>query len=172
MPQYELPSEGVVTTPDGEKHPFYGLDGLIRAYIEALFWTESEPGTSREDRDDDRVQWDNDVEAGQQKDMPGDYGYADLSGEALADIRRDCDAFRAKAADLLALLPDDFDESRVGHDFWLTRNGHGAGFWDRDELDFTPNGYTATLGDLLTEQAQAFGEAYVEVGDDGKVYHT
>ena len=21
---------------------------------------------------------------------------------------------------------------RIGHDFWLTRNGHGAGFWDGD----------------------------------------
>ena len=23
---------------------------------------------------------------------------------------------------------------QVGHDFWLTRNGHGAGFWDRPEI--------------------------------------
>ena len=24
--------------------------------------------------------------------------------------------------------------SQIGSDFWLTRNGHGTGFWDRPEL--------------------------------------
>jgi hypothetical protein len=26
----------------------------------------------------------------------------------------------------------DMTAEQIGHDFWLTRNGHGAGFWDRD----------------------------------------
>lgn len=33
-------------------------------------------------------------------------------------------------------------EARAGHDLWLTRNGHGAGFWDRD---------LGELGDRLTK---------------------
>ena len=24
------------------------------------------------------------------------------------------------------------DDYQIGHDFWLTRNGHGVGFWDRN----------------------------------------
>lgn len=44
------------------------------------------------------------------------------------------------------------DASRNGHDFWLTRNGHGAGFWDR--------GYGA-LGDKLTKASKAYGTADV-----------
>ena len=49
-----------------------------------------------------------------------------------------------------------------GHDFWLTQNGHGAGFWDGDwdEPDAT----------LLTEGSKKMGEVSLYVGDDGKIY--
>jgi len=39
-----------------------------------------------------------------------------------------------------------------GHDLYLTQAGHGAGFWDRDGLAFTPAGYTDTLGNLLSKK--------------------
>lgn len=42
------------------------------------------------------------------------------------------------------------DAAQMGHDFSLTRNHHGAGFWDR--------GY-GELGDWLTRCAQSFGSA-------------
>jgi len=48
-----------------------------------------------------------------------------------------------------------------GNDFWLTRNGHGAGFWDRGLGD---------LGDKLTKYAETFGDECPYVGDDGKIY--
>lgn len=51
----------------------------------------------------------------------------------------------------------------IGHDFLLTRNGHGAGFWDRDWL---PDG----LGDALTEYTKNWGECYATLGDDDAVY--
>lgn len=35
-------------------------------------------------------------------------------------------------------------------DFYLTRNGHGAGFWDGD--------YPDEIGEKLTEMAHSFGE--------------
>lgn len=44
-------------------------------------------------------------------------------------------------------------EAAFGHDFWLTRQGHGVGFWDREG-----EGLPSELGDALTEQAKAFGE--------------
>lgn len=49
------------------------------------------------------------------------------------------------------------DPGQFGHDFWLTRNGHGTGFWDRRNGD---------LGAWLTQQAEAFGEYDLYVGDD------
>lgn len=42
---------------------------------------------------------------------------------------KDIQLFVEKAGDLLT---DDWNDEQVGHDLWLTRNGHGAGFWDRD----------------------------------------
>jgi hypothetical protein len=49
----------------------------------------------------------------------------------------------------------------AGHDFWLTRNHHGCGFWDRG---------LGELGDQLTKASQQFDEIDLYVGDDGKLY--
>lgn len=54
------------------------------------------------------------------------------------------------------------DEAQNGHDFWLTRNGHGVGFWDR--------GYDKEVGDALTKASESFGEVDLYVGDDGRIY--
>jgi hypothetical protein len=43
---------------------------------------------------------------------------------------------------------------QIGHDFWLTRQGHGAGFWDRG---------LGKIGDQLTENIKNhFKEKFVE----------
>lgn len=57
-------------------------------------------------------------------------------------------------AELLGQAIDEQDASRVGHDFWMTRQGHGVGFWDGD--------YTKELGDKLTKLSKAQGEVYCE----------
>ncbi len=44
-------------------------------------------------------------------------------------------------------------EAAFGHDFWLTRQGHGTGFWDRQELE------EGELGDKLAHMARQAGEA-------------
>lgn len=61
--------------------------------------------------------------------------------------------------DGLSELPADWEQH--GHDFLLTRNHHGAGFWDR--------GYTNDMADTLTENAQAFGEHSVLTDDSPRV---
>lgn len=61
---------------------------------------------------------------------------------------------------------------RAAHDFWLTRNGHGAGFWDGDwEFEYEPEGI-ADLGEHLTELSKEFGEVDLEVAvrEDGTEY--
>lgn len=66
---------------------------------------------------------------------------------------KDCAKFVEQAAGLTECWSDE----QLGHDFWLTRNGHGTGFWDRNWKN----------GDKLTEIAQSFGEKYVYVsGND------
>lgn len=50
--------------------------------------------------------------------------------------------------------------AQLGHDLWLTRNGHGAGFWDRG---------LGELGERLTAVCR-YRDAYIYVGDDGLLY--
>lgn len=57
------------------------------------------------------------------------YEVANVSAESTQQATKDITEFVNKAGDLLT--PEWTDE-QIGHDFWLTRNGHGAGFWDRD----------------------------------------
>lgn len=42
---------------------------------------------------------------------------------------------------------------QVGHDFWLTRNGHGAGFWCRPEIYGGDD-----KADKLSDSARSFGQ--------------
>lgn len=53
-------------------------------------------------------------------------------------------------------LVKECDPAQVGHDFWLTRNHHGSGFWDRPEIYGGEDNAEA-----LTESAHSFGERYI-----------
>ena len=92
--------------------------------------------------------------------MDDDYSLDDLAPETLVTMERE-------VSDFLALIDEQCPDWRhlspesVGHDFWLTRNRHGAGFWDR--------GY-GQLGDELTKWAHSFGEVDLYVGDDNLIY--
>jgi len=83
----------------------------------------------------------------------------DLSPEALGSAIVDCAAFQADFADLLAKAGTD---EQNGHDYWLTRNRHGAGFWDR--------GYPPIIGRTLSDAAKSDGSVDLYVDDDGQVY--
>ena len=52
---------------------------------------------------------------------------------------------------------------RAAFDFWLTRNGHGAGFWDRPEL-------WGCYSDRLTEDSNWFGVVDMVISDEGMVF--
>jgi hypothetical protein len=44
----------------------------------------------------------------------------------------------------------------------LTRNGHGAGFWDGD--------WPQTVGQRLTKAAKIYGSVDLVIGKDGLIY--
>lgn len=88
------------------------------------------------------------------------------SPEAIAEAREHCADFEEANGDNLARYYEESgrDESSAGHDFWLSRCGHGAGFFDR--------GNHACF-DALQEAAQVYssrsvvvcrGEMYFEGG--------
>lgn len=116
----------------------FSVDTFVEHYIIALFWSESD-------------------EDGEPMDSVSSTD--DLADVAYREIRKDCEKFITENRVLLEQLPYDFDQA--GHDFALTRNGHGAGFWDRG---------TGELGDKLTEKCEKYGHCNLYIGDDGKVY--
>ena len=61
---------------------------------------------------------------------------------------KDIDNFVEKAGNLL----NGIDDEQIGHDFWLTRQGHGAGFWDRE---------LGEVGDKLSKICEQFKEINV-----------
>jgi hypothetical protein len=110
------------------------MDTFTKAYIEAALWSSTD--------DDDKPLDDN-------------YTMADIHPDTLFKMVADCTDFQA-ANDL-----SEGTDKQAGHDFWLTRNGHGAGFWDGDWSE---------TGDKLTEACKAWPEVYLYVGDDGRIY--
>lgn len=88
--------------------------------------------------------------------LDANHDASDLDWRAVDRMRADCIAFlAANREDIGGRLSD------AGHDFWLTRNRHGAGFWDGD--------WSPEVGKRLTDAAQAFGEVDLYIGDDGKI---
>lgn len=58
------------------------------------------------------------------------YSTSDISEEFQLKAFTECAQLYALISDLLT--DDEQDMEQIGHDFWLTRNRHGAGFWDGD----------------------------------------
>lgn len=80
--------------------------------------------------------------------------YAEV--DLLEFLQQLCDFVRGNWADCKEYVKHRGWDS-LGHDFWLTRNGHGAGFWDRG---------LGPLGQRLTDAAKVYGEANLYVRDD------
>jgi len=87
------------------------------------------------------------------------YEQYDYSATACEKNRKDCEAFVNENYELLyqyidLIVPNEWDGwERAGHDFALTRNGHGAGFWDRDYKDKEGE----KVGQALTEASKSAG---------------
>lgn len=91
--------------------------------------------------------------------VPLDKNYTaeDFTPEALETLRKDCKAFYEANYELWGTQPD----SEAGADFWLTRNGHGCGFWDGDYPEH---------GEKLTALCKPYGSVYLYVGDDQQIH--
>jgi hypothetical protein len=124
------------------------LDGFTRAYIEAALWSSG-------------------VDDGDALDA--NYSMEDIAPETLATMIADCERFQVECdAELIASNMTPECNARyatheiAGHDFWLTRCGHGSGFWDGDWIE--------PAATKLTDSAHAFGNVDLYIGDDGMVY--
>jgi hypothetical protein len=144
---------------------FDDLDEFTQAYIEALFFTDNAPGVHLDE-------WQTPGFEPSEGNFPRQLGFSDLAADALENIRADCNVFQRHAFILLHHAQErGYTLAQAGRDFWLTRNGHGAGFWDRDALRFTLSLDKESVGDKLSNVARWFGEVATGVDDAGLVYH-
>lgn len=118
------------------------------AYIQAALWSST--------GDDDEP-------------LDREYGPEDIDGATLDKMLADCTAFWSTNETTLESCDQHADdhfgcglEAQAGHDFWLTRCGHGAGFWDGD--------WPEPQATRLDEAAKRFGNVDLYVGDDGKIH--
>ena len=115
-------------------------DNFVRHYLIAALWTATngdDVGTPLDDT----------------------HTMDDFSPEAIKRAVDDCRKFKAEnASDLEAAGSVEYN----AHDFSMTRNGHGSGFFDRR--------YAKDVTDRLEASCQRFGEIHLYAGDDGKLY--
>ena len=91
------------------------------------------------------------------------YSADDFEENTAAEMDQDVRSFLTDNAELLDRAQGEYGYTldQAGHDFWLTRNRHGAGFWDRN---------LGEVGDQLTDAAHDYPEITLYPGDDGKIY--
>ena len=90
--------------------------------------------------------------------LDADHDNDDFTAETAVKMANDCFRFllEVKAAGLL----DAETPEQIGHDFWLTRNGHGAGFWDRG---------LGEAGERLTAIAKTFPAVALFEAEGGRI---
>jgi hypothetical protein len=133
----------------------FNVEEVLRGYIVAALWSTNDESTPSGG-------------------VPFDENY---SAEDLTDAARD--QFRKNVVKFLELASETdlahyrenktIDPSQgtvgdyLGHDIWLDSQGHGVGFWDRDEL-------AQDVRDRLSEVADELGEQHIYAGDDGRIH--
>lgn len=131
------------------------LDLFLRGYVECALWSSNDESDELGGLPMDRM-----------------YGPEDIDAGAMAKMRDDCRAFMAKVwpeglCDDMHVGHRENDtgrwtvEEQAGHDFWLTRNGHGAGYFDGDWPEFETE-----IGAAIS----CFPEVNLYVGGDGKIH--
>lgn len=115
------------------------LPPLVRGYLETALWASTDPDSG----------------------APLDRAYSvqSFSERARATALEDCLDFASAVVDDIEAVERSVE--RIGHDFWLTRNRHGAGFWDGD--------YPEPHAARLTAAAHAAGSQNVLPTADGKL---
>jgi len=125
------------------------FEEFIDAYFETALWSSNDESTP---------------EGGEPMDK--NYGVEDFNPTVYQNLRNDARRFFDAHYDKFHGGPTGpsgaSPYAMAGHDFWLNRNGHGAGFWDGDWPD--PE---ATALDAASRSA---GEIDLYVGDDNKIY--
>lgn len=122
------------------------LDTFTQAYLAAALWSST----------------DDDCEP-----LDKLYSMVDIHEDTLRNMAADCAKFQEEHGvpdyTMAKYVSGEYtNEERAGHDFWLTRNGHGTGVWDRGFPEDISNRWRAAM--------KAYGTYELYVGDDGLIH--
>ena len=122
------------------------IEAMLGAYVECALWSST----------------DNASESGGAP-LDASYSADDIHPDTLATMRRDVESFAmANAADILTWNAGrTTPEEQAGYDLWLTRNGHGCGFWEDEWQE---------VGARLTDAAHALGTFDLYIGGDDRIH--
>lgn len=121
------------------------MNSTLQAYLACMLWSTN----------------DNATESGGEP-LDRNYCIDDIHQSVIEQATADCNKLEELFVDFEI---EDF--SQLGHDFWLTRCGHGAGFWDgKWDTDKDPN-----RGDKMSDIVNKhFENLDPYVGDDGMIH--
>lgn len=98
--------------------------------------------------------------------LDGIYAVQDIAPESQELMQGDCLRFLEMDGVLKSIaegsLKGGSEFTRAGQDFWLTRNRHGAGFWD--------GCWEAPYDQQLTKASHEFPGCDLFIGDDGLIH--
>ena len=120
------------------------MSAFLEGYMTAALWsTSTEDGGNLDD----------------------DHDITDIAPECFKAMKSTCEDFQKANAVYLAQAykgcgHGGYGEAQAGQDFWLTRCGHGTGFWDRG---------LKAAGEMLSEAARVYGNVDLYVRHDGKI---
>lgn len=132
---------------------------FFRSYVGTALWSSNDESDESDESGGEPLDRNHDI--------------SDIAPETIESMLRDCASFYAR--NRWHIHCDDAPQANdtegsiaareaamAGHDFWLTRCGHGAGFWDGD--------WPEPAATVLDNASESFGNVDLYVGDDGQIY--
>ena len=133
----------------------FQVSEVLRGYIEAALWSTNDESTPQGGEPLDRNYTDQSFD-------PPSHDKLRTKVVKFLEMADEADLlcyFWHKKTDPSQGTPGDY----LGHDLWLTSNGHGSGFLDRFELP-------RLVRERLAEVAKEIGGVDLYVGDDDRIY--
>ena len=112
----------------------HNIDEILESYLKTALWCEGE------------------------SDEYEDLTIYDFSNDALKKAKKEIFWFVTAAGEILDNCSSDF----IGSNIWYEREGHGVGFWDKDEFNDEEK-------EILHELANVLGFSGIYVSDDKKI---
>lgn len=148
------------------------INNILKGYVEAALWTEEESLRDQQgddsvyddDEDEEDTELDKLIRLTSQLNSKGIISFSreDIEPDSLIDAYMGIKEFiRLCGDDLIQRSVSEFGAEQLGHDIWLTRNRHGAGFFDR--------GYDDEDEKILINAAHKMGGVDLYINDNNQL---